>query len=467
MSLEHAEVSLPPELLVLVVEKLAEDAPHGPRLLSQISFALKQLSLASRFLRDISQPHLFRSLQLGDTGPFFMERTDNKDPLRLAERLEDLFSLNPTVKTWVHHLYIRIPNRDEPPDSPVGKLAAIAERLFLQMERLTKLEIEHMVITPAMHQQIYSLRELQDFRCWNVCYRDDPALTPAAPLSLRIKYLTINEIHSSSSLTAEIISQLALSPQLRQLHISKTISPFIYRLVIPPTNAVFHNLVDFETTIRQPSDLEELWQFLSACPNLSRLSVSGRADVWSWSSGIIPAMPASLVPGLKHLRAPLAIASLFGPHRSLESITVPDGNRQSLTKELLQTLPRRLLRLDIRNLRWDLEQSLSYLAELFPRLEEFELLFGGAERDTPQTHMEPILMETIRRLSHLKKFLLHRLSQRAFAPGTIDPEAQEAEKEFLESLATDPDGTSLCEVSLGTGWTWRRANGGPWICQSS
>ncbi|KAG9048816.1 hypothetical protein FS837_012018, partial [Tulasnella sp. UAMH 9824] len=372
------------KLLVLVVERLVEGAPQGPRLLSQISFALKQLCLACRLLRDISQPHLFRSLQLGDTGTSLMEKKDSKDPLQVAERLEDLFSLNPTVKTWVHHLYIRIPNRDEPPDSPVAKLAAITERLFLQMQRLTKLEIEHMVVTPTMHQQIYSLRELEEFRCWNVCYRDDPGLTPEAPLSLRIKHLTINEIHSSSSLTAEIISQLALSPQLRQLHISKTISPFIYRLVIAPTNAVFYNLIDFETTIRQPSDMKDLWQFLSACPNLSRLSVSGRADVWSWSSGSIPALPASLVPGLKYLRAPLAIACLFGPHRSLESITVPDGNGQSLTKELLRTLPRRLRRLDLRNLKWDTEQSVSYLAELFPELEEFELLFGDPQRDATQ-----------------------------------------------------------------------------------
>lgn len=384
MSPENAGPSLPPELLVLVVEKLVEGGYRGHNLLSHVSFTLKQVCLASHLLRDISQPYLFQSIYLGDTATSPLDTKNGTDPLQVAARLENIFLLNPTVKTWVHHLYIRIPNRNEPTDSPVGKLAVIAERLFLQMERLTRLEIEHMVITPKMHKQIYSLPELTEFRCWNVCYLDDPSLTPDAHLGLHIKHLTINEIHSSSPLTAEIISQLALSPQLLHLHISTTISPFVYRLVIPPTNAVFYNLADFATTIARPSDLEALWRFLSACPNLSTLSVTGRAGVSSWGSGVGPAPPASLVPGLRHLEAPFAIAILFGPHRSLESMSVPDASGQNLTKELLQTMPRTLRRLDLRNILWNSEESLAYLAELFPSLAVLEVFFRNARRDARQ-----------------------------------------------------------------------------------
>lgn len=81
--------------------------------------------------------------------------------------------------------------------------------------------------------------------------------------------------------------------------------------------------------------------------------------------------------------------------------------------------------------------------------------------------MDPSLAEAIRRLSHLRKLVLHHLSQRFSTLRTIDPGAQEAERKFLELLAADTYETSLCEVSLRTGWTWRRDNGGTWICQSN
>ncbi|KAJ7869146.1 hypothetical protein B0H14DRAFT_3861270 [Mycena olivaceomarginata] len=325
---------------------------------------LRRISLVCSLFRSLVLPHLFREQTLDvaalgrglDKGNW-MDRVRHLH--RTAVRLDRLAegSFPPSVHTWkVTFSRGMVLSRSHPDIENIHLFDTLSDRVLRTFfatlknyQNLASLHIGFTTIDLFSRETLISLPSLKDLHLHNCDI-------VAAEGLLTVDGLKMFECSPTESV------RLVCPDTLRTLDVVPHISPLIAGF----GSDTLRSLVNL--SVQRVRDAEELFRFLSQCPQLQSLAIQTLTDP-------LPAVPHSTIPLLRSLAAPSNIVRELAPSRPVGNVVIFDGlTANSLMPACIDisrgTVPLHTLCLPCMSLTQDI---LAAILSLFPELKELSL----------------------------------------------------------------------------------------------